>query len=250
VKGEGEAGGAPRRRAGNTADTRRRILDVALACFLDDGYEQATIARIRERSGTSNGALFHYFRSKEAIAEALYVEAIASFQEGLWDLVRRKPRSARAAVHGAVAHQLRWTEQHADLARFVYMRGHLDWDTPGGARVSSLNRELAAAFRKWMAPLVESGEIRATSIPVISAIVAGPAHAIARRWLAGQLDAPLTTFVDELADAAWAGLRGTPVRARAGRTARARRGRVKIEVIGDDGSVIAHGQATAQLVPA
>lgn len=228
--------------------TRQRILDAALACFLADGYEQTTIARIRERSGTSNGALFHYFPSKEAIAEALYAGAIASFQEGLWDLVRRNPGSLRAAVHGAVAHQLRWTEEHADLARFVYMRGHLDWDTPGGAQVAALNRELAAAFRAWMAPLVESGEIRVTSIPVISAIVGGPAHAIARRWLAGQLERPLTSFVDELADAAWAGLRGTRVRARTGRATRARRGRVKIEVIGDDGSVIAHGQATAQLV--
>jgi AcrR family transcriptional regulator len=231
------------------SDTRRRILDVALACFLADGYEQTTIARIRERSGTSNGALFHYFPAKEAIAEALYVDAIASFQEGLWDLVRRKPRSLRAAVHGAVSHQLRWIEQHADLARFVYMRGHLDWDSPGGAEVVALNRELAAAFRTWMAPLVESGEIRVTSIPMISAIVGGPAHAIARRWLAGQLDGPLTSFVDELADAALAGLRGTRVRPRAGQATPARRGRVRIELLGEDGSVIAHGQATTQLVP-
>ncbi len=79
------------------------------------------------------------------------------------------------------------------------------------------------------------------AIPLISAI--------ARRWLAGQLDGPLTSFVDELADAALAGLRGTRVRARAGRATRARRGRVRIELLGEDGSVIAHGQATAQLVP-
>ena len=64
-------------------DTRRRILDAALACFLEDGYEQTAIARIRERSDTSNGALFHHFPSKEAIADSLYVYAIASFQEGL-----------------------------------------------------------------------------------------------------------------------------------------------------------------------
>ena len=85
-----------------STETRQRILDVALACFLTGGYEQTTIARIRERSGTSNGALFHYFPSKEAIAEALYTGAISSFQEGLWDLVRRRPRSLRAALHGAV----------------------------------------------------------------------------------------------------------------------------------------------------
>src|SRR5437879_4328567 len=103
-------------------DTRRRILDAALACFLEDGYAQTTIARIRARSDVSNGALFHHFPSKEAIADTLYVEAMTSFQQGLWDLVRRRPRSLRAAVREAVTHQLRWTEQHADLARFVYMR--------------------------------------------------------------------------------------------------------------------------------
>jgi AcrR family transcriptional regulator len=232
----------------SATDTRRRILDAALASFLEDGYEQTTTARIRERSGASNGALFHHFPSKEAIADALYVEAMASFQEGLWALVRRRPRSLRAVVRGAIAHQLSWTEQHADLARFVYTRGHLDWDSSGGAELAALNRELAGAYREWMAPLVESGEIRQTSMLVITAIVSGPAHAIARRWLAGQLDAPLTAFADELADAAWAGLRGTQVRARPARHVLARRGRVTLELIADDGSVVAHGQATAQLV--
>src|SRR3954453_14041383 len=99
----------------STTDTRQRILDAALVCFLEEGYEQTTIARIREFSGASNGALFHHFASKEAIADALFVSAIASFQEGLWDLVRRKPGSVGSAVRGAVAHQLRWTEEHADL---------------------------------------------------------------------------------------------------------------------------------------
>jgi AcrR family transcriptional regulator len=228
---------------------RRRILDSALACFLEDGYEQTTIARIRERGGTSNGALFHYFPSKEAIADTLYVDAIASFQEGLWELVRRKPRSLRAAVHDVIAHQLRWTEQHADLARFVYLRGHLDWDSPGGEEVATLNRELAAAIGEWAAPLVESGEIRPTTMLMLSAIVSGPAHAIARRWLAGQLRQPLTEFTDELADAAWAGLRGTRVRPRAVPAATAEHGRVTLELVSADGSIVAHGAATARLVP-
>src|SRR5258708_34242542 len=92
-----------------STETRQRILDVALACFLTSGYEQTTIARIRERSGTSNGALFHYFPSKEAIAEALYTGAISSFQEALWGLVRRSPRSLRDPVPCALAHPRHWT---------------------------------------------------------------------------------------------------------------------------------------------
>jgi AcrR family transcriptional regulator len=229
-------------------DTRRRILDAALASFLEDGYEQTTIARIRRRSGVSNGALFHHFASKEAIADALYVEAMASFQEGLRELLRRKPRSLRAAVRGTIAHQLGWTQQHADVARFVYLRGHLDFESPAGARLEALNRDLAAAYRQWMAPLIERGEIRPASMLVISAIVAGPAHAVARRWLADQLRSPLTSFVDELTDAACAGLGGTQTRARPTPPAPAC-GRVALDLVSGDGQVIAHGQATLQLGP-
>ena len=239
-------------------DTRRRIMDVALACFLADGYEQTTIATIRKRSGTSNGALFHHFPSKEAIAGALHVEAIASFQQGLWDLVSRKPESLRAAVRAVLEHQLTWTERNADLARFIYARGHLDWNTAAGAELAARNRDLAAAFREWMAPLVESGEVRPAPMLLITSVVSGPAHAIAQRWLAGQVDRPLTSFVDALTDAACAGLRATaPSGPASGDQAAGNepaqpvptRGLVTLELLADDGSVLARGQATTPLVP-
>jgi len=232
-------------------DTRRRILDVALAGFLADGYEQTTIATIRNRSGTSNGALFHHFPSKEAIAGALHVEAIASFQQGLWDLVSRKPESLQTAVRAVLAHQLTWTERNADLARFIYTRGHLDWDTAAGAELAARNRDLAAAFRQWLAPLVANGEIPPRPMLLTTAIVSGPAHSIAQRWLAGHLDRPLTSFLDELTAAACAGLSGAAVSGTAGRSAPARpaaaTARVTFDVLADDGTVLAHSQATAPL---
>jgi len=231
------------------SDTRERIMQAALTSFLADGYEQTTIARIRERSGASNGALFHHFPSKESIAEALYVDALRSFQAGLWQLIRRRPRSLRAAVRGTIAHQLRWIEEHPDLARFVYARGHLDWESPGAAAVEALNRDLASAFRRWLEPLVAPGELRPRSMLLITAIVSGPAHAIAQRWLAGQLAHAPSELVDELAAAAWAGLRGTPARALAARE-RSAYGRVTLELLSAEGRVLAEARATAELAAA
>jgi AcrR family transcriptional regulator len=227
------------------SDTRQRILHSALLCFLEDGYEQTTIARIREHSGVSNGALFHHFPSKEAVADALYVQAMASYQSGLWEMLRRRPRSLRAAVRGTIAHQLSWVELNSDLARFVYMRGHLDWDSQGAAELSELNAELSAAFRAWMAPFVERGELRLRSMGLITAIVNGPAHAIARRWLAGQLHESPTAFVDELADAAWAALRGQPLQAPARPTSLS--GRVTVELLDEEGTVTARGEHRMEL---
>jgi AcrR family transcriptional regulator len=231
------------------SDIRQRILGAALASFLEDGYERTTIARVRERSGASNGSLFHHFPTKEALADALFVEAMASFQEGLWDLVRRKPRSLRAAVRGTIAHQLGWIEENADLARFLYMRGQLDWDSPAGSQVAALNRDLGAAFKEWMTPFVDAGEIRAMSMLTITAIVTGPGHSIAQRWLTGQLDARPSEFVDDLADSAWAGLRGSPVTSKGRRPAPASRGRVSLELLSNDGTLVAQGEATADLAP-
>jgi AcrR family transcriptional regulator len=230
-------------------DTRSRILDAALVCFLELGYEQTTIARIRERSGVSNGALFHHFPTKEAIADALHVDAIASFQQGLRELLERRPRSLRAAVAGTISHQLRWIEANEDRARFLYMRGHLDWDSPAGAQIQELNRTLAQAYRDWMAPLLQSGQIRAMSMLMLTAIVTGPVHAVARRSLAGHLSSPLHAYEDELVDAACAALSGTPASTRRRPRDLARTGNIRLQLISEDGSVIADGEATAELLP-
>ena len=82
----------------------------------------------------SNGTLFHRFPTKEAIADALYLESIASFQEELWRLLARRPRSLRAAVRGVIAHQIEWIEANVDRARFVYTRGTLEVGLAGQRR--------------------------------------------------------------------------------------------------------------------
>jgi AcrR family transcriptional regulator len=226
-------------------DTRSRILDAALACFVETGYAQTTIARIRERSGVSNGALFHQFATKEAIADALYVDAIASFQQGVWELLERRPASLREAVRGVIGHQIGWIEANAERARFVYARGNLDWSSPAGTQLDHLNRKLSDAYQQWTEPLIQAGKIRPMPMIVLNAVVAGPTHAIARQWLAGQASGPLHSYHDQLTDAATAALSGTRQQCHTA----ARHGRMQLQLIGDDGSVIAHGEAAVELLP-
>jgi AcrR family transcriptional regulator len=228
--------------------TRGRILDAALACFLEAGYEQTTVARIRERSGVSNGTLFHRFPTKEAIADALYVESMASFQEGLWRLLEAQPRSLRAAVRGTIAHQVAWIEANVDRARFVYTRGTPDVDSTGSAALDEVNRKLAAAYQAWLTPLVEDGRVRPTSMLVLNAIVTGPTHSIARRWLAGRVTSPLHAYVDELADAACSALSGSRAPVRHTTPRPARQGHIRLELISDDGDLIGQGEATVEIV--
>jgi AcrR family transcriptional regulator len=189
-------------------DAKRLILDAALSIFVEHGFEQATVKQICTRSGISNGTLFHHFASKDAIAAALYLEGIASYQAGLLHALEpyQAARAARAMVRAAVHHHLAWVESHRDLAWFMYERGRPDWQPAHGAAVRKLNRSIALHVRDWMAPLAAAGVLRDLPLPVLAACVIGPAHFIARRWVSGMITARPTSFAEALADAAWAAL--------------------------------------------
>ncbi len=194
-----------------SATLRQDILDAALAVFTVQGYDGTTVADIRSRAGVSNGAVFHHFKSKEAIAEALYVAGIASFQAGLTAILERRPASAEAGLRAAVGHHLTWNETHRDLAGFMYGRGRPGWEPVQGEAVGQLNRDVTQRIRAWLDPFIERGEVRPVSTTVLAACVFGPAHYVAQRWLAGMVKAPPTSFAAELGDAACAALlAGTP----------------------------------------
>jgi AcrR family transcriptional regulator len=53
-------------------ETRRQIVDTALALFRERGFEETTMRDIAARVGVSLGAAYYYFKSKEAIVGAYY----------------------------------------------------------------------------------------------------------------------------------------------------------------------------------
>ena len=53
-------------------ETRRQILETALALFRERGFEETTMRDIATRVGVSLGAAYYYFNSKEAIVGAYY----------------------------------------------------------------------------------------------------------------------------------------------------------------------------------
>lgn len=240
--------------AAPATDTRERILDAALACFLEHGYEGTTVARIREASGVSNGALFHHFPSKDAIAGALFADAMIDFQAELWRILESPPATLRAGVAAIVAHHLGWVQGNPDRARFVYEAGQPTSDCAPMREVRRRNAELAKAYAAWYLPLVDLGEARLVKPGLVVAIVSGPAHAICRHWLSGSRQRDLTRHAPELAHAAWAGLAGPAAlgaqatdERQAGPAPQPAPARLRIEVLAGDGTVL--GTSEADVTP-
>lgn len=175
---------------------RSEILDAALACFGERGYDGTTIDDIRARSGASVGSIYHHFGGKEQIAAALYVEALRDYQAGFLELLRD---DAERAIKGVVRHHLRWVEAHPQLAGFLFTQ-------PGPADVAELNQAAFATLESWRAG--HAGELQPLSFDGFYAVVIGPAQEAARHRLAGRTQTPLRRLERELAEAAWRAIRG------------------------------------------
>jgi len=52
-------------------DRRNQILDAAVTTFSQNGFHQTTIEEIRLEAGLSRGAVYHYFKTKEDIIDAI-----------------------------------------------------------------------------------------------------------------------------------------------------------------------------------
>lgn len=68
--------------------TQERIIDVSIKLFIEKGYEQTTIQDILDALGLSKGGLYHHFKSKEEILEAVKQKRTQYAAEMLHNLIQ------------------------------------------------------------------------------------------------------------------------------------------------------------------
>jgi AcrR family transcriptional regulator len=66
-----------RMRVDRAKATKGQLIEEATALFAERGYEATSIEAVLQRTGVSRGALYHHFKSKEALFEAVYESAQA-----------------------------------------------------------------------------------------------------------------------------------------------------------------------------
>ena len=76
---------SPRRKQANGLATQQKMLQAAVALFLEKGYTRATTGEIAKAAGWGQSAFFHVFSSKEA----LLLELVQRMFGGQFDLAER-----------------------------------------------------------------------------------------------------------------------------------------------------------------
>lgn len=94
-------------------ETVARILDVSLKLFLEKGYENTTIQDIIDALGNlSKGAIYHHFKSKEDILEAVCDQRLFAGVEALMnEVVTDKRLNGREKLTRMFTASLQNTEQ-------------------------------------------------------------------------------------------------------------------------------------------
>jgi len=171
-------------RATATAQRRQAILDAALACFVQQGVTEATLATIRAQAHVSTGSLYYHFPSKDHLAAALYIEGLQQAQHHvLASVIRHK--QAEAGIRAMVQAYLDWVQTHPDYALFLLTRRQAEFMQPVEAQIATLNADFRTQFAAWVAPHVQARMLPPYSSELYGALVVGPCEYCARRWLMG-----------------------------------------------------------------
>jgi AcrR family transcriptional regulator len=171
---------------------RDEILDVAERLIRTRGYDAMSIQGIQDELGCSRGAIYHYFRSKEAILEAVIDRMTAAGMAVIAPIAADHELSGVEKLQTMFTVGGSWKGQQRDLL-VPLIRG---WYQPGND-VVRVRVEAAAyeQFRPLMAQVLRQGVAEGTmtvssadhAAVILTALFAGSTDAI-RRLLLDRLD--------------------------------------------------------------
>lgn len=76
--------------------TRRSILDAACSCFAEFGFAGTSTRKIAERARVTQPLIHHYFKTKQALFDAVLDDAVQDYEQAqaeLWELDALDPRN-------------------------------------------------------------------------------------------------------------------------------------------------------------
>ncbi len=101
--------------AQKSAMTRDRILDAAIASFIELGYTNVTTARVASAAGVSRGAMLHHFPSKTELIQAAVEYLHDKLLEDYTQRVSAIPASAKGAKRRRAGLDAYWDHLTGDL---------------------------------------------------------------------------------------------------------------------------------------
>jgi AcrR family transcriptional regulator len=148
---------APSGRHAQAQWRRERLLDAALATFVDKGIDGATVKDITAAAGVTQGLLYHYFDDKDALVQTLLAER--GFLPELRRLLTNpQSRPAEVVLPELAAGFRRLLADHAELVALFFAAGRANPAVRAGLQGFVAHGQQLLA--DYLAARVAAGELR------------------------------------------------------------------------------------------
>jgi AcrR family transcriptional regulator len=165
-------------------EKRRLLLDSAVRVFARSGYHDSRVGDITEEAGVAHGLLYHYFKSKDEVLEAVFRDAWGDVLEALGG-VEASRESPREQLSHVAAILLRSWRRDPDLVRVLVRE--IGRSPQVQTKVDQFGQAFAA-IERIVARGQQEGVFRSDLDPRLLAwIFYGAIEEILTGWVLGQL---------------------------------------------------------------
>jgi TetR/AcrR family transcriptional regulator len=106
------------------ASTRERILEAALHCFSELGFDGATTREIARRAGVNLGLIKYYFDGKERLWREAVTRSFDELRDGLAEALRDAGGfDDRERLRLLMRRYIRWVALHPEFIRLMHDEG-------------------------------------------------------------------------------------------------------------------------------
>ena len=165
-------------------DKRRQLLDAAVRVFARKGFHASRVGDIAEEAGVAHGLLYHYFKSKDQVLEAVFHENWSILVARI-ESVEETDEPAADQIRHIAAIVLRTWLHLPDVVRVVIQEFGRSPEL--GERIGELTLPIDA-LRRVIARGIERGEFRKDIDPAFAAtVVYGSIDELLTAWVLGRL---------------------------------------------------------------
>ena len=183
------------------AERRRQLLDTALEVFAAQGFHSTSMNDVADAAGVTKPVLYQHFTSKRQLYLELLEDVGTRLGDGIAEATAMAGSPHEQVEKGFVAY-FRFVHEHRSAYRLLFGGGSRR-DAEFADAVRKVEEHLAAS----VALLIEA-DIDADHRRTLAFAIVGIAEGTSRHWIADDLDIDPDVLARQVADLAWAGLRG------------------------------------------
>lgn len=172
--------------------TRQALIVAAEKIFAEYGWEEASIVKITEEAGVSQGTFYRYFLSKQAVFDELVEDLNRRVRHAMSEGAARGTNRVEAERYGFEAF-FRFTAEHPGLYRVIRQA---EFASPKALHMHY--ERIAEGYVAALGEAMESGEIVTADTEVLAYALMGIGELIGMRWILWGEDEVPGHVIDEM----------------------------------------------------